>query len=373
MLVDDGTHRRDRQRATRMRAPRKDDAASTSISATASSFPVSSTRTRTRSTPATASPILRRELRGESPPLGMRYTIERTREALLDPAAFYERTIRAAPAHDAGARHDDARDEDGLRAAQVPARSRCSTSSRRIATIPASPRLIATFLGAHALPPEFNRARRGVRRLLDRSARARRRRRTAPSTPTRSASRDSSRPNRRAAISMRHACTACGCACTATRCPTAAPPRWPRSSTSTPSITATTFARSDVRAIAERGIVTVACPATIEFLGLPQRTPVRALLEAGGNGRAGQRLQSRHVAVLQPADRGLFRPQALRPIGGRGALRRNARGGALAARRCRASCASALRPISWRCSSSRLTSSAGSSAAISPLPSSKAA
>jgi imidazolonepropionase len=39
---------------------------------------------------------------------------------------------------------------------------------------------------------------------------------------------------------------------------------------------------ADVSAIAAAGIVTVACPATIEYLNLPQRAPVRALLEAGG-------------------------------------------------------------------------------------------
>lgn len=33
-------------------------------------------------------------LRGEPAPQGMLYTIERTRDALLDPAAFYQRTIR---------------------------------------------------------------------------------------------------------------------------------------------------------------------------------------------------------------------------------------------------------------------------------------
>ena len=38
----------------------------------------------------------------------------------------------------------------------------------------------------------------------------------------------------------------------------------------------------DVHAIAERGIVTVACPATIAYLDLPARAPVRELLEAGG-------------------------------------------------------------------------------------------
>ena len=39
----------------------------------------------------------------------------------------------------------------------------------------------------------------------------------------------------------------------------------------------------DVRAIAERGIVTVACPATIAYLDLPKSAPVRALLERGGS------------------------------------------------------------------------------------------
>ena len=38
----------------------------------------------------------------------------------------------------------------------------------------------------------------------------------------------------------------------------------------------------DVRAIAAAGIVTVACPATIAYLELPKAAPVRALLEAGG-------------------------------------------------------------------------------------------
>lgn len=37
----------------------------------------------------------------------------------------------------------------------------------------------------------------------------------------------------------------------------------------------------DIGAIADRGIVTVACPATIAYLDLPQHAPVRELLEAG--------------------------------------------------------------------------------------------
>jgi imidazolonepropionase len=39
----------------------------------------------------------------------------------------------------------------------------------------------------------------------------------------------------------------------------------------------------DVHAIVDAGIVTVACPATIAYLGIAQRAPVRALLEHGGD------------------------------------------------------------------------------------------
>jgi imidazolonepropionase len=38
----------------------------------------------------------------------------------------------------------------------------------------------------------------------------------------------------------------------------------------------------DVREVAAAKIVTVACPATITYLDLPERAPVRALLDAGG-------------------------------------------------------------------------------------------
>jgi imidazolonepropionase len=40
---------------------------------------------------------------------------------------------------------------------------------------------------------------------------------------------------------------------------------------------------ADVRAIAERAIVTVACPATIAYLDLPRAAPVRDLLSRGAS------------------------------------------------------------------------------------------
>ena len=39
---------------------------------------------------------------------------------------------------------------------------------------------------------------------------------------------------------------------------------------------------ADADAIVRSGAVTVACPATIAYLDLPQRAPVRALLDRGG-------------------------------------------------------------------------------------------
>ncbi len=151
----------------------------------------------------------------------------------------------------------------------------------------------------------------------------------------RSASRDSFRRSRRAAISTPRACTACACACIATRWRTAARPRW-RRRLGVDAVDHCNYIRKyDVRAIAERGIVTVACPATIAYLDLPQRAPVRALLEAGGT-----------VALASdynPGTSPCFNLQTVayfgRKIFGlsrrRGAVRRDARGCALAARRCR--------------------------------------
>ena len=72
-----------------------------------------------------------------TPALGMRYTIERTREALLDPETFYATISCAAPAHDVRARHDDARNENRLRAAQARRNGAARSDRRARSAIPA--------------------------------------------------------------------------------------------------------------------------------------------------------------------------------------------------------------------------------------------
>ena len=99
----------------------------------------------------------------------------------------------------------------------------------------------------------------------------------------------------------------------------------------------------DVRAIADAGIVTVACPATIAYLELAQKAPGARAARTRRRRCARERLQSRYVAVLQSADGRLFRADALRLVGRRGAVRRHARGGALVAQRCRRAARSASR------------------------------
>ena len=120
----------------------------------------------------------------------------------------------------------------------------------------------------------------------------------------------------------------------------------------------------DVRAIAERGIVTVACPATIAYLDLQRRAPVRALLEAGGAVALASDYNPGTSPCFNLQTVAYFGRKLFGLIGGRGALRRDARGGAFAARRCGSLAGRRRAPISSRCRSRRRTSSAGSSAAI---------
>ena len=122
---------------------------------------------------------------------------------------------------------------------------------------------------------------------------------------------------------------------------------------------------NDVRAIAQRGIVTVACPATIAYLGLPQQAPVRALLEAGAtvalasdyNPGTSPCFNLQTVAYFGRKLFGLSAAEALYGV---------TRAAAHSLRVDAGRFGPAARPISSRSRSSRPTSSAGSSAAISP-------
>jgi imidazolonepropionase len=217
---------------------------------------------------------------GEPPPLGMRYTIEQTRQALLDPEAFYERTIR--PRLHAMLAHGTTTLETKTGyALHKPGETALLDLIDRHRDDPDVPRLVATFLGAHALPPEFEIEREPgfIDYLIDQ---------VVPAAAAHGAvyadafcepeffSVEQTRRYLDAArlhgMRLRVHCDEMaygGAAAMAAQLDVDA-------------VDHCNYIREDdVRAIAERGIVVVACPATILFLDLAQRAPVRSLLEAG--------------------------------------------------------------------------------------------
>jgi imidazolonepropionase len=217
-------------------------------------------------------------LRGQPPALGMAYTIEQTRKALLEPATFYERTVRVRLqtmlAH--GTTTLETKTGYALHKPGEAALLDLIAAHRGDADVP---HLIATFLGAHALPPEFTREEAFIDYLVDQ---------VVPSAASHGAvyadafcepgffSPQQTRRYLDAArlhgMRLRVHCDEMaygGAAAMAAQLNVDAVDH------------CNYIQDDDVAAIAQRGIVTVACPATIAYLDLPQRAPVRALLDAG--------------------------------------------------------------------------------------------
>jgi imidazolonepropionase len=142
------------------------------------------------------------------------------------------------------------------------------------------PRMIATFLGAHALPPEFTREEAFVDYLIDQVVPAAAKHGAIyadafcePGFFSPEQTRRYLEASRLNGLRLRVHCDEMaygGAAQMAAGLDVDAVDH------------CNYITDSDVRAIAERAIVTVACPATIAYLDLPRRAPVRALLEAGG-------------------------------------------------------------------------------------------
>jgi imidazolonepropionase len=218
-------------------------------------------------------------LRGEPPPLGMRYTIERTRVALLDPPKFYESTVR--PRLQTMLAHGTTTLETKTGyALHKPGEVALLDLIAQHRNDPDVPNLIATFLGAHALPPEFLREEAFVDYLIDQ---------VIPAAAAHGAvyadafcepgffSPEQTRRYLDAArlhgMRLRVHCDEMAYGGAAEMA----------AHLGVDAVDHCNFIRHyDVSAIAEHGIVTVACPATIAYLDLPQRAPVRALLDAGG-------------------------------------------------------------------------------------------
>ncbi len=218
--------------------------------------------------------------RGEAPKLGMLYTIERTRDALLDPAAFYERTIR--PRLQTMLAHGTTTLETKTGyALHKPGETALLDLIAQHRDDPDVPRLVATFLGAHALPPEFTKEAAFVDYLIDQVIPAAAAHGAAYADAFCEPGFFSPEQTRRYLDAARLHGMRLRVHCDEMSFGHAAEMA---ARLDVDAVDHCNFIRDeDVKAIVARGIVTVACPATIAYLDLPQRAPVRALLEAGGS------------------------------------------------------------------------------------------
>jgi imidazolonepropionase len=217
--------------------------------------------------------------RGERPPLGMLYTVEQTRRALLDPPSFYDGIVRPRLRTMLAHGTTTLETKTGY-ALHKPGEAALLDLIAAHHDDPDVPRLVATFLGAHALPPEFTREEAYVDYLVDQVipvARAHGAMYADAFCEPGFFSPEQARRYLDAArlhgLRLRVHCDEMAFGAAAEMA----------AALDVDAVDHCNYIRdADVKAIARRRIVTVACPATIAYLSLPQRTPVRALLQAGG-------------------------------------------------------------------------------------------
>jgi imidazolonepropionase len=217
--------------------------------------------------------------RGEKPLLGMDYTIRRTREALEYPANFWDtvqRRLRVIAEH--GTTTLETKTGYAL------------TKSGELQLLdlidahkvePGLPRLVATFLGAHAVPPEFTDEKEYVDYLIAE---------LLPDVkghgaiyadafcePKFFSPRHTQRyldAARDHGLRLRVHCDEMAYSGAASMA----------AGVGVDAVDHCNYIREEeIAAIVERDIVTVACPATIAYLDLPRHVPARKILECGGS------------------------------------------------------------------------------------------
>ena len=225
-------------------------------------------------------PDFRARQRHEAAPLGMLYTVERTREALLAPERFWREDVAARLA---------AMLEHGTTTAEVktgyalhrPGEIELLDLLARADSDERVPRIVPTFLGAHALPPEFADADGYVDYLIDQClpfARAHGARyadafcepgffSAAQTQRYLEAARSHGLRLRVHCDEMQHG----GAASMALALGVDAIDH------------GNYITDDDTRRLGLGESVLVACPATIDYLGLQRHAPVRAVLERGGH------------------------------------------------------------------------------------------
>ncbi len=218
-------------------------------------------------------------VRGEKPTLGMAHTVAKTREALRDPVRFRADVLEPRLARIFAHGTTTLETKTGY-ALSADGELQLLDIIAGFGTTPGVPRLVPTFLGAHALPPEFDSfdayvdylievvmpdvARRGAK-YVDAFC--------EPGFFSPAQTKRYLIAARQRGLRLRVHCDemayggAAAMACDA----------------GVDAVDHCNYIRDeDVAAIVAREIVTVACPATIAYLGLDGRAPVRALLERGG-------------------------------------------------------------------------------------------
>jgi imidazolonepropionase len=215
-------------------------------------------------------------------PLGMAYTVERTREALLDPQRFY-RELLGPRLHTMLLHGTTTLEVKSGYALHKPGEAALLDLIDQHRADAGVPSLVSTVLGAHALPPEFEREGNDafidylIDQLLPVAAGHGAKYADAFCEPgffSPEQTRRYLQAARENGLRLRVHCDEMsygGAAAMAVECGVDAVDH------------CNFITDGDVASIAGRGIVTVACPATIAYLDLPRRAPVRALLDGGGS------------------------------------------------------------------------------------------
>ncbi len=216
--------------------------------------------------------------RGEKPPLGMLFTVEQTRKALDRPQQFWEQIeprLRLIAAH--GTTTLETKTGYAL---HKPGEMELLDLIDAHKDAPHLPHLVATFLGAHALPPEFTNETDYIDYLIDQCMPFAKAHGAVYADAFCEPGFFSPEPTRRYLEAAREHGLRLRVHCDEMSFGAAA---GMAAEVGADAVDHCNFVRDeDLRAIVDRQIVMVACPATITYLDLPKHAPVRELLERGG-------------------------------------------------------------------------------------------
>ena len=217
-------------------------------------------------------------LRGERPKLGMLYTVEQTRKALEHVEHFWD--IVSGRLHAMLLHGTTTLETKTGYALHAPGEMELLTLIEQHKDEQQLPHLVATFLGAHALPPEFRNEVDYIDYLIDQCMPVAKAHGAVYADAFCEPGFFSPEQTRRYLESARAHGLRLRVHCDEMAYGSAA--RMAAEVAVDAVDHCNYIDTNDVDAIVRRGIVTVACPATIAYLDLPQHAPVRALLERGG-------------------------------------------------------------------------------------------